>query len=109
MEGCGFRDLYDAFRVDDVRIVGVSFDAPADNRAWAMEQKFPFELWTDHQRNLARVFGAATTSDATYPGRVTVLLDEQGQVLKRWDVLNPGGHPKEVLTFLQETAHKQAP
>ncbi|MBW2258134.1 MAG: redoxin domain-containing protein, partial [Deltaproteobacteria bacterium] len=35
MEGCGYRDLQEQFDALGVRIVGVSFDAPEKNAAWA--------------------------------------------------------------------------
>jgi peroxiredoxin len=80
-----------------VHIVGVSFDPPADNAAWRADQSFPYELWTDDERILARALGAADTADAAYAQRVTVLLDGDGGVVKRWGVTDIGAHPAEVL------------
>jgi len=80
-----------------VRIVGVSFDTPADNRAWKVDQSFPYELWSDNDRTLARALGAADTADAGYARRVTVLLDAEGEVVERWDVADIGAHPGDVL------------
>jgi len=81
-----------------VRTVGVSFDAPADNLAWAQKKGFSFELWSDTDRTLALYYGAATSPDAKHASRGTVLLDAQGNLLLEYDVgLNIGAHPSDVL------------
>jgi len=80
-----------------VSIVGVSFDTPADNAAWRTDQSFPYELWSDPSRQLAMALGAAESADAGYAQRVTVLLDANAEVVRRWDVSDIGAHPADVL------------
>lgn len=81
-----------------MRIVGVCFDPPEKNAAWAREKGFGFELWTDGGRELALAFGAADSPDQHRPRRLTVLLDANGRVMTRYAPgLGLGTHPAEVL------------
>ena len=97
MEGCGYRDLQADFDALGVRIVGVSFDAPAVNQAWAEEEGFAFELWTDGvEHPLAVHYGAARATSAV-PQRKTVLLDAEGDLLLQYQVTAIGTHPGQVL------------
>ena len=51
MEGCGYRDLQADFDALGVVIVGVGLDEPADNLAWAEDEGFTYELWTDRRES----------------------------------------------------------
>lgn len=81
-----------------MRIVGVSFDSPADNAAWAKDKGFRFELWSDAGRELALHWGAADAPDQARAKRTTVLLDAEGRVVVRYTPgLDLGTHPADVL------------
>lgn len=104
IEGCGYRDQHDAFETFHVNIVGVSFDTPEANAAWAVDQKFPFELWSDADRTLAMHFGAATSKDASSAKRITVLLDAEGKWVRTYTGVNDdiGAHPLRVLEDVRQ-------
>jgi peroxiredoxin len=84
-----------------VTIVGVSFDAPAANAAFREDQSFQYELWTDTDRDLALYYGAAASASATYPSRVTRILDADGTLVLEYTVANPATHPQQVLEDCQ--------
>lgn len=85
-----------------MRIVGVSFDSPEKNAAWATEKGYRFELWTDLSRELAQAVGAAEAPDQARASRVTVLLDPEGHVAVRYQPgLGLGTHPADVLEDAQ--------
>lgn len=100
-EGCGYRDLQPQFDKLGVRIVGASFDPPEENQAWAVEQGYQYELWTDQDKTLALHYGAASSAGAVVPTRITRLLGEDGAVLLEYAVSNTGAHPAEVLEDCQ--------
>ncbi len=77
--------------------MGASFDPPSRNQAWAEAEGFAFDLWTDEGRELALTYGAAATASQPFAGRVTVLLDENGELLLEYPVVSVGTHPQEVL------------
>ncbi len=75
----------------------MSFDAPATNAAWAVQEGFNFELWTDTDKTLALTYGAASTHSQPYADRITVILDASGNlVLNYLSDINVGTHPDEV-------------
>lgn len=80
-----------------MRIVGVSFNAPEKNQAWAQEQGYRYELWSDRDKTLALALGAVSTSLAPMPSRVTRLIGADGTVLLEYKVSDIGTHPADVL------------
>jgi len=85
-----------------VSVVGVSFDTPESNASWAANEGFQFELWTDVDKTLAITYGAATSTDATFPMRTTRLLDSDGAVLLEYvQVDDINAHPSQVLADCQ--------
>ena len=81
-----------------MQIAGVGFNPPEDNAAWAAEEGFEFELWTDDQRTLSIAYGAADDADAVAPARVTVILDADGElVLEYLSDIVVTTHPSDVL------------
>jgi peroxiredoxin Q/BCP len=97
VEGCGYRDRQDEFDELGVMIVGVGFDTPADNQAWAEDEGFEFELWTDDDRTLALHYGATASASAAFPGRVTRVLDGNGDLVVEYLVSTIDAHPEQVL------------
>lgn len=84
-----------------MQIVGVSFDAPETNQAWAQAEMFQYDLWSDLDRELALVYGAASTPTQSAASRVTVLLDENGDLLLEYPFVGVSTHPGEVLADCQ--------
>lgn len=81
----------------------MSFDSPEKNAAWAEDEGFAFELWTDSEdRTLAQAYGAASSSSAAYADRVTVLLDAEGRLLLEYEVGGIATHPGQVLSDCQQ-------
>lgn len=78
-------------------IVGVSFDSPEKNQAWAEAESFTFDLWTDDDKTLALYYGAASSETQRTADRVTVVLDETGTVVLEYTDVSVSTHPQEVL------------
>ena len=81
----------------------MSFDPPEENQAWAEDQGFPYELWSDVDRTLAGHFGAIRSPTQTWPDRVTKILDCEGVLqLEYVGGISVGAHPAEVLADCEE-------
>ncbi len=78
-------------------IVGVSFNKPEKNRGWAEAEGYPFPLWSDDDKALALHYGAVGNKLMPVPSRITLILDAQGQLVLRYDDVNVGTHPGDVL------------
>ena len=83
-------------------IVGVSFDPPNANAAWAAQESFEFELWTDGDRQLASYYDAVSSPTDPAADRVTKLLDADGTLILEYvQSISVGAHPDEVLADCQ--------
>ena len=80
-----------------MQIVGASFDSVADNQAFAEEQGFQYELWSDPNHTLAIHFGAANGVNDLFADRETFILDEQGRLCLVYRNVSTSPHPAEVL------------
>jgi peroxiredoxin Q/BCP len=100
LEGRGFRDHASYFDESNIKVVGVSFDTPADNAAFADKHQFGFPLLSDTDHAVAIAYGACSGPDARYPDRVSFLIDEHGVTERVYDRVDPRDHPARVLADL---------
>lgn len=96
----GLRDQIEAFGELGCRVLGASFDEPADNAAFRAKYSLPFPLLSDHDGILARAVGAA--DDTTHPRRIAHLVDPSGVVARSYDVEDPEFFAESVLDDLEE-------
>jgi peroxiredoxin len=76
----------------------VSKDSPSKNQAWAEEEGFDFELWSDDDGTLGVTYGALRHADDPFETRYTMLLDDDGDLLLEYtDNVVVGTHPGQVL------------
>jgi peroxiredoxin Q/BCP len=97
LEGRGFRDHQAYFDENNIAVVGVSFDSPVENAAFARKYEFGFPLLSDSARSLALALGACADARAQYPERMSFLIDENGVVEKVYAQVDPRDHPARVL------------
>jgi peroxiredoxin Q/BCP len=105
LEGRTFQERLDEFEELGVRIVGASYDAPEDNRAFAEDQGFRFPLLCDTGREVGPLYGAQKDSDEPFPERprrVTVIIAPDGTVARTYQVSGQtDAHVNEVLADLR--------
>jgi peroxiredoxin Q/BCP len=85
-------------------IVGVSFDTPEENRAFAEGNGFTFPLLSDVDRTAGRAYETVRAPEEPMPEwakRRTYLIDPDGVVAKSYRVRDAGPHPDEVLEDLR--------
>lgn len=81
--------------------MGVSFNKVEKNAEWSEAEGYGFELWSDADKTLALHYGSVGSKMSPVPGRITVILDEEGEVVLRYDDVDVGTHPADVLEDLQ--------
>jgi peroxiredoxin Q/BCP len=96
-EGIALRETYPKLQAAGVEVLGVSFDEPADNAAFAEAQQFPFRLLSDDGA-LAVQVGAATSRDQGATRRISYLIGPDGKILKAYDSVDPKAHAQQVLS-----------
>ncbi len=105
MEGQALRDRADKFREADCAIVGISFDTPADNKAFAEAQGFGYPLLSDVDKEVGRRYEVLREGDdqyAQFPMRKSFLIDPSGTLRKIYVVSDVAAHADEVLADLRQ-------
>ncbi len=104
-EVCGFRDIYGDFDTHDAVLLGVSPDSCESHYQFATKFNLPYPLLSDPQHRTAEAYGAwgeKTRDGETYMGvhRTTFIIDEDGQIAKVYQDVNPEGHNQEIVSWL---------
>jgi thioredoxin-dependent peroxiredoxin len=81
-------------------VLGVSFDTPAENRAFAEKFSFNFPLLCDTDRKLGVAYGAADTPTSTNAQRVGVVIGPDGKVKEWLPKVDARSYPQEVVKRL---------
>lgn len=105
-EGQTFRDLYKEFQKANTLIYGVSKDSLKSHENFKAKQAFPFELVSDSQEKLCKLFDVIKLKKLygkEYFGieRSTFLLDKAGILRQEWRKVKVAGHAEEVLKAAQ--------
>ena len=81
-------------------MLGISFDTPEENKAFAEAESFPFRLLSDVDRKVGEAYGAVRAPDEQYANfakRLTFLIDPAGVVRRTYAVSDVAAHPEQVL------------
>ncbi|MBM4197170.1 MAG: peroxiredoxin [Gammaproteobacteria bacterium] len=101
-EGCGFRDHHAAFRKAGAVVLGVSRDSMASHEKFRAKYEFPFDLLSDGDEGLCRLFDVIREKNM-YGNKVmgversTFLIDGSGVLRREWRKVKVDGHVEEVL------------
>jgi thioredoxin-dependent peroxiredoxin len=80
-------------------VLGLSFDTPAENRAFAQAQGFPF-LLLSADRGTGEAYGVARPEQERYAGfarRYSYLIGPDGLIRRSYDVTDLAAHGGEVV------------
>ncbi|MEK6787893.1 MAG: peroxiredoxin [Pseudomonadota bacterium] len=106
LEGQQFRDLYARFQALDCDIFGVSRDTLKLHEKFRSNECFPFELLSDSDEALCRLFDVIKTKNM-YGKQVqgiersTFVIDGQGVLRHEWRKVKADGHAAEVLSVVE--------
>ncbi|HTE06203.1 MAG TPA: peroxiredoxin [Planctomycetota bacterium] len=98
-EGKGFRDRIPAIGDKGV-ILGMSFDTPAANRAFAEKHGFPFQLLCDTDKSVSMAYRACRSRRSLFPDRITYLIDAQGRIESAERVTDIAAHVESATARL---------
>ena len=101
-EGRDFRDHYKEFSKLNCEILGVSRDTLKTHENFRAKQEFPFDLISDRDEALCRLFDVIHEKNM-YGKKVmgvvrsTFIIDEKGVLRKEYRKVKVAGHVEEVL------------
>jgi peroxiredoxin Q/BCP len=103
IEAKSFQEQRPYFDECNVALLGASFDPVEENAAFARKLNLDFPLLSDTDRSLALAYGACQDPRARSPERISVLIDEQGRVMRVYDKVDPRDHAARVLADLLDS------
>ena len=105
-QACAFAQSYDAFRSDDVVVIGVSKDSVASHLKFAEKYDLPFVLLSDPELQAIQAYGV--WQEKKNYGKVsmgvvrsTYIIDEKGMVEKVMPKVKPDTNAAEILEYLK--------
>ena len=107
MQGQARRDRAEEFSRRNATILGASFDAPAENRAFVEAQQCPFDLLSDEDRSVGTGYEVVRQAGEPYvdfPRRISYLIDPVGTIRHAYDVADVAGHADQVLADIDRLA-----
>ena len=105
-ESIAFGEHYKAFRKAGAEILGVSRDSLKSHENFKAKYGFPFELASDPDETLCRIFDVIKEKNM-YGKKVlgversTFLIDEKGVLRQEWRKVKVAGHAEEVLAAVK--------
>lgn len=101
-EGEDFKALHAEFARHGVRVFGVSRDSLASHEKFKAKHSFPFELISDPDESICRLFDVIQEKSLygkKYMGveRSTFLVDAAGVLRREWRKVKVKGHAQNVL------------
>lgn len=81
-------------------MLGISFDTPADNKAFVDKNGFTFPLLSDTDKSVAIAYGAAGDATAGYPQRHTAVIGPDGTLERLITDVKAATHAQTLLDSL---------
>ena len=100
VEAKGFRDRVQEFQDKNSELIGITFSSVNDLKDWSEACGMKLNLLFDANRDVAIAYGAAESKDQERPTRISVLISEDGTILKIYEGFDVLSHSDEVLADL---------
>jgi peroxiredoxin Q/BCP len=104
-EACSFRDNLGRVKQKGAVILGISADSVESHKKFVDKYDLPFPLLSDESKEILKAYGV--WKQKTFMGRkfmgierTTVIIDEEGKILKIFSKVKVEGHTDEVLEAL---------
>ena len=105
-QACAFASAYDAFRSENIAVIGVSKDSVASHLKFAQKYDLPFVLLADPELKAIQAYGV--WQEKKLYGKIsmgvvrsTFIIDENGVIEKAMPKVKPDTNADEILSYLQ--------
>ncbi len=105
-EVCAFGNMYDAFILHNIEVVGISNDDEQSHQIFHAKYQLPYRLLSDPKGKIRKQFGVKSKL-FVIPGRETFIINQDGKVVFHYDSLTKADtHIEEALAFLNNETTK---
>jgi thioredoxin-dependent peroxiredoxin len=88
------------FEAKGAQILGISFDTPEENAAFAKKFGFPYPLLCDTTRTIGLAYRACDGPEAPRARRITYVIGPDARIAQAIGDVKPGEHPAALLASL---------
>ena len=104
-QACAFAESYDAFKAQDIAVIGVSKDSVASHAKFAEKFNLPFTLLSDPELKAIEPYGVwqeKKMCGKTCMGvvRTTFIIDENGMISHVMPKVKPDTNAADILALL---------
>jgi peroxiredoxin Q/BCP len=104
-QACAFRDSYEAFKKNDIIVIGISKDSVKSHKKFVETYDLPFILLSDEDIKVCSYFGVYVEKSMygrKYMGvnRSTFVLNEEGVITHVFEKASPKENAAEILKVL---------
>lgn len=109
VEAIGFTKAIEDLRTMGCEVVGISSDDEKSHLRFCEKRGLKHLLLSDESHETIKAYGAYGSRGIFGMGtqRKTYILDGAGTVIKIFEKVNPKGHEKEILDFIESTQKKR--
>ena len=100
IEAKQFTELYEEFLKNEALVYGISTDTKESHCDFRDKYKLKVPLIPDEEHNVMSLY-EVNVSDG-YASRDTIIIDPSGDIAKIFRKVNPAGHAKDVLDFIED-------
>ena len=103
MEVCKFRDNYSEIKKYNSNVVGISSDSVKSHKNFSKKFNVTYDLLSDYDNNVKKLFGVPKSFFGLLPGRVTYIFNTNGILLKIINSqINIYEHLSQTIKFLKK-------
>ncbi len=99
-QACGLRDNYSSFNLNNISILGVSYDSEGKLAEFKEKYNLEFDLLSDSKKTMGEQYDV--NSFYFFAQRKTFLIDENGVLVHKIDSVNINNHADEILLIFKK-------
>jgi len=105
-EACGFRDILDLLKENDIVVLGVSKDSVESHKKFVEQYQLNFPLLSDPELKIIKAYKAYGIKEVVFKNfetviRKTYIIDPQGEIKKEYPKVDVLEHAEEVLKDIE--------
>lgn len=101
-QACLFKDNHKVFEEYNTKVIGVSPDAVEQHQKFKEKNNLPFTLLADPTGKLAEQFHIKKSFLGLFPGRETLIINEEGELVERIRSYKSTAHVERALQTLKK-------
>ena len=108
-QACSYRDHFEELKARNIKVIGISKDSVASHQKFMSKQELNFTLLSDPE--LTAIQGYDVWKEKNMYGkkvmgvvRTTFVIDEEGNIIKRFDKVKPDKDVQQVIELIDSLA-----